>query len=79
MSNFAVPAGTPENFIGGDLLSKHFLVGPQSTETDIPAWAVTTEQQNNKAVEINNFIESLPVPRVKFPTSVDQRRCHGAI
>lgn len=39
ISSLVVPAGTPDSFIGGDLLSKKLLVGPQSTDAFISAKA----------------------------------------
>lgn len=41
--SFAVPVGTPETLNGGDLLSKHFPVGPHSKDTFISAIAEDTK------------------------------------
>jgi len=51
--SFAVPFGTADSLIGGDLLSKHFLVGPQENDSDM---ALAPAGRNNKTATTANPI-----------------------
>jgi hypothetical protein len=70
--------------MGGDLGSKHFLVGPHSKDTDI-AWDAAAVPINTAAASNATFISALPPEESilagaddEFKASIDPIRLPGA-